>query len=193
MLDWCSSCFGWNRLEEEIEEIDRPEVKLDSLNMGLDAVIVKNGKRLCGTGGVLSNAPILQDKAYFEVKVQSDGVWGCGVASERCDLNSTPLGSDSWTFRSDLSFYAQNDQVEKLDSKTVELNEGDTIGIAYDHVTLQFFINGYSIGNGISGIKGKVYPVVYVDQAAILDTEFINFEKRPPSGFGQIMFEQNIL
>jgi len=27
---------------------------------------VKNGKRLCGTGGVLSNAPILQDKAYFE-------------------------------------------------------------------------------------------------------------------------------
>ena len=46
---------------------------------------------------------------------------------------------------------------------------------------------------GISGIKGKVYPVVFVDQSAILDTEFINFEKRPPSGYGQIMFEQNIL
>ena len=29
---------------------------------------MKNGKRLCGTGGVLSNAPILQDKAYFEGK-----------------------------------------------------------------------------------------------------------------------------
>jgi hypothetical protein len=49
------------------------------------------------------------------------------------------------------------------------------------------------VGNGISGIKGKVYPVVFVDQSAILDTEFINFEKRPPSGYGQIMFEQNIL
>ena len=35
IFDWCSSCFGWNKLEEEIEELDRPEVKLDSLNMGL--------------------------------------------------------------------------------------------------------------------------------------------------------------
>jgi len=190
IFDWCSSCFGWNKLEEEIEEIDRPEVKLDSLNMGLDAVIVKNGKRLCGTGGVLSNAPILQDKAYFEVKVQSDGVWGCGVASERCDLNNVPLGESSWTFRNDLGFYSQANKIESAD---IELNEGDIIGITYDHVTLQFYLNGYLVGNGISGIKGKVYPVVFVDQSAILDTEFINFEKRPPSGYGQIMFEQNIL
>ena len=35
IFDWCSNCFGWNKLEEEVEELDRPEVKLDSLNMGL--------------------------------------------------------------------------------------------------------------------------------------------------------------
>jgi hypothetical protein len=34
---------------------------------------VKNGKRICGTGAALSNAPIAQDKAYFEVKIQSTG------------------------------------------------------------------------------------------------------------------------
>jgi len=34
---------------------------------------VKNGKRICGTGAALSNAPIAQDKAYFEVKLQSTG------------------------------------------------------------------------------------------------------------------------
>ena len=63
----CGSCFGWQTLvEDPLEAPDRPEVKLDPLNMGLDAVIVKNGTRLCGTGGVIANAPIMQDKAYFE-------------------------------------------------------------------------------------------------------------------------------
>ena len=36
-------------------------------------MIVKNGRRLCGTGGALSNVPIIQNKAYFEVKVQANG------------------------------------------------------------------------------------------------------------------------
>ena len=63
----CSSCFGWSTLvEEPIDQPERPQVKLDALNMGLDAVIVKSGTRLCGTGGVIATAPIMQDKAYFE-------------------------------------------------------------------------------------------------------------------------------
>lgn len=36
-------------------------------------VIVKTGRRICGTGGALANAPLVQDKAYFEMKVQSTG------------------------------------------------------------------------------------------------------------------------
>lgn len=40
-------------------------------------VIVKNGKRICGTGAAFSNAPINQDKAYFEIKVQSSGEGYC--------------------------------------------------------------------------------------------------------------------
>ena len=79
------------------------------------------------------------------VKVQSDGVWGCGVASERCDLNNVPLGESSWTFRNDLGFYSQANKIESAD---IELNEGDVIGVTYDHVTLQFYLNGYSVGNG---------------------------------------------
>ena len=79
------------------------------------------------------------------VKVQSDGVWGCGVASERCDLNNVPLGESSWTFRNDLGFYSQANKIESAD---IELNEGHVIGVTYDHVTLQFYLNGYSVGNG---------------------------------------------
>ena len=36
---------------------------------------MKNGKRICGTGAALANAPIVQNKAYFEVKLQSTGMY----------------------------------------------------------------------------------------------------------------------
>ena len=42
-------------------------------NLGNDVVIVKNGHRICGNGGAIANAPIVQNKAYFEVKVQQTG------------------------------------------------------------------------------------------------------------------------
>lgn len=40
---------------------------------GTDVVIVKNGRRVCGTGGCLANAPLHQNKSYFEFKIQSTG------------------------------------------------------------------------------------------------------------------------
>lgn len=42
---------------------------------GNEVVIVKNGTRICGSGGVLCTAPIVQNKCYFEVKVQQSGKW----------------------------------------------------------------------------------------------------------------------
>ena len=45
-----------------------PEVILDTTTMGHEAVVVKNGLRLCGTGSARGSAPILQDKAYWEVR-----------------------------------------------------------------------------------------------------------------------------
>ena len=42
---------------------------------GVDCVVVKSGKRICGTGAALANAPIVQDKGYFEVKIQCGGMY----------------------------------------------------------------------------------------------------------------------
>lgn len=39
-------------------------------------MIVKSGRRICGTGAALANAPIVQDKAYFEMKIQCRGELG---------------------------------------------------------------------------------------------------------------------
>ena len=46
---------------------------------GHEVVIVKNGQRICGSGGALASAPLVQSKAYFEVKIQQSGVYVCSV------------------------------------------------------------------------------------------------------------------
>lgn len=37
-------------------------------------MIVKSGRRICGSGAALASAPIAQDKAYFEMKIQCAGM-----------------------------------------------------------------------------------------------------------------------
>ena len=71
-------------------------------------MVVKNGLRLCGTGSARGSAPILQDKAYWEVKVQQNvlsvksptqvkvqqgGRWSAGIATPAADLTKD-LGLD---------------------------------------------------------------------------------------------------
>lgn len=50
-------------------------------------VIIKGGQRVCGSGCALGNAPLVQNKSYFEVKLQQGGVWAVGVATRETDLN----------------------------------------------------------------------------------------------------------
>ena len=50
-------------------------------------MVVKGGQRVCGSGCALGNAPLVQNKAYFEVKLQQGGVWAIGLATREADLN----------------------------------------------------------------------------------------------------------
>lgn len=54
-------------------------VVLDTLKAGNDVVIIKNGLRICGNGVCLANTAINQDKAYFEVKLQQEGMMCSGL------------------------------------------------------------------------------------------------------------------
>merc|ERR1712038_212378 len=108
-MERLSSCFcclrcrgpGLNSGHSHLENL--PKVKLDTTHMGNDVVVVKSGKRICGSGGAMANAPLVQNKSYFEAKLQSTGIWGLGVAHKKCDLNAIPLGTDedSWVLRHD--------------------------------------------------------------------------------------------
>lgn len=77
----CNWCFGQSRQFDPVLLDEMPSVELDAAGMGQDVVIVKGGRRICGSGGALANTPVAQDKAYFEVKVQASGAWGVGLAS----------------------------------------------------------------------------------------------------------------
>jgi hypothetical protein len=160
--------------------------------MGVDTVIVKSGRRICGTGGALANAPLVQSKSYFEMKVQSGGVWGVGLATSAVQLDTVPLGrcNESWVLHSDGKVYHNREVVATAGEIP---QEGDIVCVTYDHVELNFFLNGKSLNIPVTGIRGQIFPVFYVDEGAILDVSFMDFSFPPPNGFDRIMFEKSII
>ncbi|MGH0156467.1 UNVERIFIED_CONTAM: hypothetical protein FKN15_074904 [Acipenser sinensis] len=89
---------------------------------------VKSGRRICGTGGCLANAPLHQNKSYFEFKIQSTGVWGIGVATQKVNLNQIPFGRDvhSLVLRHDGSVYHNNEEKNRLPANSIP-QEGDIV------------------------------------------------------------------
>ncbi|KAK6633328.1 hypothetical protein RUM43_000896 [Polyplax serrata] len=187
------NCFdGLGFSEQHVMRRELNPVVLDTAYMGHEVVVVKNGQRMCGSGGCLASAPLVQNKSYFEVKLQQGGVWGCGVASRSADVNAAPGGhdSESWVLCSDLCIRHNQNSLHKVN---IQIQEGDIIGIWYDHLELNFSINGKPLECPVTGIKGTVYPCLYVDDGAILDIIVDNFCHQPPSGFDKIMIEQSLL
>ncbi|CAB1347219.1 unnamed protein product [Coregonus sp. 'balchen'] len=148
-----------------------------------DVVIVKSGRRICGTGCCLANAPLHQNKS----------IWGIGVATQKVNLNQVPLGRDinSLVLRHDGSVYHNNEEKNRLPANSLP-QEGDIVGITYDHVEMNLYLNGKNMHCPASGIRGTVFPVVYVDDSAILDCQFSDFCHTAPQGFEKILFEQQI-
>ncbi|XP_054742904.1 SPRY domain-containing protein 7 [Anastrepha obliqua] len=72
-------------------------------------------------------------------------------------------------------------------------DEGDIVGIAFDHIELNFYFNGKNLEVPFRNVKGTVYPVVFVGNGAIVDIILDNFHYGPPPGFDKIMLEQSLL
>lgn len=51
--------------------------------------------------------------------------------------------------------------------------EGDTIGVAYDHVELNFFLNGKSMEIPVTNVKGTVYPALYGKGSLLILKKYI--------------------
>jgi hypothetical protein len=158
-------------------------------------LILKGGHRICGSGSALANNPITQSKAYFEVKVQQNGLWSVGLCTREANLNCIPFAVNQPTLlfcviTSDGQIVLNGQSVHQL---SVKIQESDTIGIAYDHVELRFYVNNQLIDYCVTGLKGEFYPVLTVDSGAILDASFASFQHDPPIGFDRILIEKSLL
>lgn len=100
----------------------RPDIIIDSGYIGSEVVIIKNGLRLCGTGGALGSAPLVQTKSYYEVKVQQEGKWAVGVGTRNSPLDVGPMGADpnSWVLRHTGELFFNGLCIGKLDPKPEE-------------------------------------------------------------------------
>ncbi|XP_071052494.1 SPRY domain-containing protein 7 [Onthophagus taurus] len=200
-------CLDGFRFTPNVPHVPRENpIQLDTAFMGYEVVIVKSGQRLCGAGAALGNAPLVQSKSYFEVKIQQGGSWAVGLATRQTDLSLTQGGMDefSWSLCSDNTIRHNKQELYRLGSilngtlangdavhKTPQ--EGDVVGVSYDHIQMKFYLNGNEIEFPITGVKGTVYPVLYVDDGAILDIVLENFNYSTPAGFEKIMLEQSLL
>jgi len=186
-------CFGYTEINELVEKSGQDEscVRLNQFRTGNNAVIVKNGKRLCGSGCCLATAEIVQDKVYFEAKLQSQGVWGIGVAVSDENMNLIPLGDStlSWVLRHNGCIHHNKNIIHE---SKLKFEEGDVLGCSYDHVELNFYVNGKPLNLPVRGVKGNLFPAFYVDENAILDAEFKDFSFSPPSGYQYLMIEKTI-
>jgi len=165
-------------------------VKLSTSHMGPDVVLLKNGSRICGSGGALATAPIVQNKALFQVDITQAGVWGIGLAHRSVQLECVPIINEAWLLRSDGEVWENGRLLGKVDTPP---QEGDTVTVTFDHVDLKFYRNNQQLPITINSVRGQVYPLVYTSDNAILDVKFRNTTVQRPHGFEEIMIEQTLL
>lgn len=186
----CFNGFGLPGAKQPQREIN--PISLDTSHMGHEVVIVMNGLRVCGQGCALTNVPLVQSKSYFEVKIRQDGIWAVGLATRSSDLNTAIGGNDteSWALNSDGIIRHNQQELHKVQNLG---QDGNIIGVSFDHVELNFYVNGKPIDAPVMGIKNTIYPALYVDDGAILDLILQDFTHSPPAGFEKIMVEQSLL
>lgn len=73
----------------------------------------------------------------------------------------------SWTLSNDGVIYHNKQELHKIvntddQNKPQQIpQEGDVIGISYDHIQLKFYVNGEEVEYAVTNVKGTVYPVLY--------------------------------
>nr|XP_035153711.1 SPRY domain-containing protein 7 isoform X3 [Callithrix jacchus] len=133
----------------------------------------------CRDGGT-GHIP-LKEMPAVQLDTQHMGIWGIGVATQKVNLNQIPLGRDvhSLVMRNDGALYHNNEEKNRLPANSLP-QEGDVVGITYDHVELNVYLNGKNMHCPASGIRGTVYPVVYAPWRLARTSALRKAAKREP-------------
>lgn len=112
----------------------RPTARSDKLKG--PNVTIEAGLSISGTGSILGDSPILQDKGYFEVTIKTEGTFAVGVATKETAVSGV-LSQDkvatAWTLTSSMQGLPP-------------LPAGSTLGVALDQgdfpVQVYFYESG---------------------------------------------------
>ncbi|CAG9318716.1 SPRYD7 [Blepharisma stoltei] len=170
------------------ENLSSSNVKIDEQRIGQHRMTFL----ISGNGKALANSQLIQDKAYFEVKVIKPGNIGIGVSKNTKNHLNEGVGQDqeSWgvlfTSRDGPSIY--------------KVAQGTVIGCLFDQsdvpAMISFTKDDRPIdGAKVSGMKGSVVPAISVSGGAEIEVIFDSqlLEYNPPSGFSPIIFSQNFM
>jgi len=154
-------CFG--KRDDELPPAFDPTIGLCE-KLKAPGVTV-NGLQISGTGSILGDSPVLQDKGYFEVTLVSEGTWSVGVATRDTALEgvlSQEKTATAWTLVSGMDGLPP-------------LSPGVTLGVALDQgdypVQIYFYLDG-KVVHQISGIRGEVLPAFSISSGAVLEPNF---------------------
>lgn len=170
-MSWCCWNAGWAEKEDE-------PVPLAPVGLSSHGPEVKvSGRNISGTGSVLGDSPVLQDKGYFEAKVLSPGSFAIGVAIKDSPLDgvlSPDKAANAWT-------------ITHNQSGVGPVAAGDVLGCAIDQADYPvqvYFYKGSTLVHQVSGIRGEVLPVFSVADGAELEANFGHSEYAfMPNGF----------
>ncbi len=148
--------------------------------------------RLTGTGKALGNTQLVQDKAYFEVRVVKSGEIRVGVskASRESLDKGVGLDGESWG----QSFTATDELY------SYKAPEEAVIGCLVDQsdypARLNYTLNGERLESAlVTGMRGPVLPAVSLSAGAEVEVVFDAgmFYHEVPQGFSSIIFSQNFM
>jgi hypothetical protein len=112
-------CFG--KRDDELPPAYDPTIGLCE-KLKAPSVSLENGLIISGTGSVLGDSPILQDKGYFEMTIKTEGTFAVGVATKETALGgvlSQEKVASAWTLTSSMQGLPA-------------LPAGSTLGVALD-------------------------------------------------------------
>ena len=158
------NCCCW--AQEPDEAPTEPSFIGLSSTLKAGTVTIEADTKVCGEGSALGDAPILQDKGYFEARVVSAGRFAVGVATKGSPLDGVlEKAATAWTITSD---HANAPAV------------GEVVGVAVDQADYPvqvYFYSGGKLIHQLSGVRGEVLPAFSVSDGASLD---VNFGSREP-------------
>ncbi|XP_023291290.2 SPRY domain-containing protein 7 [Lucilia cuprina] len=157
-----------------------------------DNVTRHNGEEY-GPVVAYTNEPKLQNGGAGGMILNGSAVPGLiGIEDINEDLLLTTGKSESDVKENSLT---KTDTEGSLEEQSHSFpDEGDIVGVSFDHIELNFYFNGKNLEVPFRNVKAStVYPVIFVGNGAILDIILNNFHYAPPAGFENIMLEQSLL